>query len=79
MGADTPYEAVCIAANMRRMKGVDDKKPAHVQAYLVARQQTARPRAETVLAIAKSQGTKFNASARMTSKFVLAPRSTGSS
>ena len=55
-----------IAANMRRMKGVDDKNPAHVQAYLVARQQTARPRAETVLAIAKSTETKFKATARMT-------------
>ena len=58
-----------IAANMRRMKdkGVDEKNPAHVQAYLVARQQTARPRPETILRIAKSAETKFKTQARMTS------------
>lgn len=65
-----------IAANMRRMKdkGIDERNPAHVQAYILAREKSSRPRAEAVLAIIASQEVKHKASARMTTEFVLVPR-----
>jgi len=49
-----------IAANMRRLAeyGIDHRIPEHVNAYLVVRQSTARPRPEQILAaIASSRDT----------------------
>ena len=62
-----------IEANLRRWAehGVDHKNPDHVQAYLLARQQCARPRPEHVLAIIRSKQTALQSTASLSSEFWL--------
>ena len=65
-----------IAAALRRWagEGLDASNPAHVDAYLLARQLHQRPRAEQVLAIANTAKSTHSTSAALTSTFQLIPR-----
>ena len=65
-----------IHANMRRMadQGVDWRNPAHVSAYLLARQQSDRPKPEQILAIAQQSQIKMEDGTRLSSEFYLVPR-----
>ena len=54
---------------------VDAQNQDHIQAYLLARLQCARPRAETVLAILESAKQTLTSGARLQSDFVLVPKS----
>jgi len=65
-----------ILRNLRRMagEGVDHKNEAHVQAYMVARQTTARPRPAQILAIVASSKVTVSSTTRLSSDFWLVPR-----
>lgn len=65
-----------IAANLRRWQqhGIDHKNPAHVSAYLLARQQFTRPRPEQVLAILGKSQVNTATTARLTTEFLLVPK-----
>ena len=65
-----------IAANLRRWgcHGIDHKNPAHVAAYLLARQQCTRPRPEQVLAIIGKSEVETATTARLSTEFYLVPR-----
>ena len=53
---------------------VDAKNQDHIRAYILARQQCARPRAETVLAIVDSAKHTLSTGARLQSDFILVPK-----
>jgi len=63
-------------ANLRRWasEGVDANNPAHVNAYILARQMYARPRAEQVLALAASETTSHTTGAELSQSFTLIPK-----
>jgi len=65
-----------ILRNLRRMagEGVDHKNEAHVQAYMVARQTTARPRPAQILAIVASSKVTVSSTTRLSSDFWLVPK-----
>ena len=65
-----------INANLRRMAehGVDWRNPLHVSAYLLARQQTDRPKPEQILAIAKQSQVNMSDGTRLSIEFYLVPR-----
>ena len=68
--------AVRISANLRRWAGlgIDHKNPAHVSAYLLARQQFVRPRPEQVLAILGQSQVQTATTARLSTEFLLVPK-----
>ena len=65
-----------IQASLRRMagQGVDWRNPTHVSAYLLARQQTDRPKPEQILAIAQQSQVTMQDGTRLTRDFYLVPR-----
>ena len=65
-----------ISANLRRLGGgLDHKNPAHVRAYLLARQTSARPRADAVWAILNSQTDTMQQETKLQTDFFLVPKS----
>ena len=65
-----------IQANMRRFAehGINHLDPEHVAAYLLARQQTPRPRAEHILAILRSAKSTSEAGFVLSDDFYLVPK-----
>lgn len=65
-----------ISANLRRWadKGLDHKNPAHVSAYLLARQQSTRPTPSQILAILGQSQVSTASTARLTTEFMLVPK-----
>ena len=76
--SDNPFDKAVVLALQRFARAGHDVQPNnrdHIQAYVVARQTSNRPRAEQVLAILRGAKAKVISGVRLTQEFALVPSS----